>query len=50
MKTYYLKTKASEEVIKKGEFPSEEMAIEYFAAVKQISMSKLLEIFRVTSI
>lgn len=30
MKTYYLKTKDSEEVIKKGEFPSEEIAIEYF--------------------
>ena len=49
MKTFYLKTKTSEEVIKKGEFYSEELAIEYFSAIKQISMSKLLEVFRVTT-
>jgi len=49
MKTFYLKTKTSEEVIKKGEFHSEELAIEYFAAIKQISMGKLLEVFRVTT-
>lgn len=49
MKTFYLKTKTSEEVIKKGEFLSEELAIEYFATIKQISMSKLLEVFRVTT-
>jgi hypothetical protein len=49
MKTFYLKTKTSDEVIKKGEFQSEELAIEYFSKIKQISMSKLLEIFRVTT-
>ena len=49
MKTFYLKTKKSEDIIKKGDFPTEELAIEYFAAVKQMSMNKLLEIFRVTT-
>ncbi len=49
MKTFYLKTKTSDEVIKKGEFPTEELAIEYFAAIKQMSMGKLLEVFRVTT-
>ena len=49
MKTFYLKTKTSDEVIKKGEFPTEELAIEYFAAIKQMSISKLLEVFRVTT-
>lgn len=49
MKTYYLKTKKSEEVIKKGSFHSEELAIEYFAKIKQMSMDKLLTVFRVTS-
>ena len=49
MKTFYLKTKTSDEVIKKGEFQSEQLAIEYFAGIKQISMSKLLEVFRVTT-
>jgi hypothetical protein len=49
MKTFYLKTQKSEDIIKKGDFQSEELAIEYFAALKQISMSKLLEIFRVTT-
>jgi hypothetical protein len=49
MKTFYLKTKSSDEVIKKGEFQSKELAIEYFATIKQISMIKLLEVFRVTA-
>jgi hypothetical protein len=49
MKTFYLKTKTSEEVINKGDFQSKELAIEYFATIKKISMSKLLEIFRVTT-
>jgi hypothetical protein len=49
MKTFYLKTKTSDEVIKKGNFPSKELAIEYFAEIKQIGMGKLLEIFRVTT-
>ena len=49
MKTFYLKTKTSDEVIKKGNFPSKELAIEYFAAIKQMSMGKLLEVFRVTN-
>lgn len=49
MKTFYLKTKTSDEVIKKGNFPSKDLAIEYFAEIKQIGMSKLLEVFRVTT-
>ena len=49
MKTFYLKTKNSEDIIKKGNLHSKELAIEFFAAVKQISMGKLLDIFRVTT-
>ncbi len=49
MKTFYLKTKTSEEVIKKGNFQSEELAIEYFSGIKQISKDKLLKVFRVTT-
>jgi hypothetical protein len=49
MKTFYLKPQNSEEVIRKGNFHSEELAIEYFAGIKQISKDKLLNIFRVTT-
>jgi hypothetical protein len=49
MKTFYLKTKTSDEVIKKGDFYSEELAIEYFSKIKQISIIKLLDLFRVTT-
>jgi hypothetical protein len=49
MKTFYLKTQNSEDIIRKGNFHTEELAIEYFAGIKQISKSKLLEVFRVTT-
>lgn len=48
MKTFYLKTKTSEEVINKGDFRTSIEAVGYFSIIKNLSDEKLLEIFKVT--
>jgi hypothetical protein len=47
MKTYYLKSKESGEVINRKESPSKELAIEYFSKVKKLNSKDLLKIYLV---
>ena len=48
MKTFYLKTKITEEVLKKVDCQSIEEAIEYFSKVKRLSKKDLVDIFLIT--
>jgi|APSaa5957512535_1039671.scaffolds.fasta_scaffold137887_2 hypothetical protein len=45
MKTYYLKSKLSKEVISKSVFESLSIAIEYFSEVKRLNPEELLKIY-----
>jgi len=48
MKTYYLRSKLSKEVINKSVFESLSTAIDYFSKVKKLESSDLLKIYVVT--
>ena len=48
MKTFYLKTKKSKEVLIKTRCYSVEEAIEYFSQVKKISKKDIVTIFLIT--
>jgi len=48
MKTYYLKSKLSKEVINKSDFESLSDAIDYFSKVKKLESVDLLKIYVVT--
>jgi len=48
MKTYYLKSKVSKEVINKSSFDSLTKAIGYFSLVKRLKPEELVEIYIVT--
>jgi hypothetical protein len=48
MRTYYLKSKLSKEVISKSVFESLSIAIEYFSKVKRLNPEELLKIYIVT--
>lgn len=48
MKTFYLKSKLSKEVINKTVCQSLELAIDYFSKVKDMEKDDLLRIFVVT--
>ena len=48
MKTFYLRTKATKEVLIKTSCYSIEEAIEYFSKVKQLPKKDLVSIFMIT--
>ena len=48
MKTFYLRTKRSKEVLIKTSCYSVEEAIEYFSKVKQLAKKDLVSIFLIT--
>lgn len=48
MKTFYLKSKNSEEVIHKSSFESLMIAVDYFSRVKNLKPEELLKIYIVT--
>ena len=48
MRTYYLKSKLSKDVINKSVFESLSIAIDYFSKVKGLNPEELLKIYMVT--
>jgi len=48
MKTFYLRTKSTKEVIKKTNCYSIEQAIDYFSKVKRLPKRDLVSIFLIT--